>query len=250
MQPREVQVPELSASAVQQEVPITLLNADVSADLSTTAVQDEVPIESVSEASVVDPEGGYLELTGVQNLESETPVEAEGVETEHFVALKDGFEAVAAFQGGIIDDLNKMLEESKRVTAEEELQFTVKPIPGREFSNGISSDQMRQLERSVYEDGKSPTLDVEAVQKAWGEVTFANAPGGYAIKFAAERNAVQFFQPEMGQLPNGEYRATVRLPEGYWEGVKSAAEADHVSVEDWLTNELAQRLEDTFFGRR
>jgi hypothetical protein len=37
--------------------------------------------------------------------------------------------------------------------------------------------------------------------------------------------------------------------EGYWDGVVSAAEADNVSVEEWLTNELAQRLEDTFYGR-
>ena len=53
----------------------------------------------------------------------------------------------------------------------------------------------------------------------------------------------------MGQLATGEYRHTVRIAEGYVEGAKQQAEADGVSLEDWLTSQLNAYLEQFWFAQ-
>ena len=52
----------------------------------------------------------------------------------------------------------------------------------------------------------------------------------------------------LGELPTGEYRATVRIAEGYTEGAKQQAESDGVSLEDWLTIQLNAYLEQWWFA--
>ena len=47
----------------------------------------------------------------------------------------------------------------------------------------------------------------------------------------------------LGELPNGDYRATVRIAEVYAEGCRQQAEADGVSLEDWLSGHLGSYLE-------
>jgi hypothetical protein len=108
-----------------------------------------------------------------------------------------------------------------------ELQFTVKPTPGREFS--------------IYNDGKGLKPTIAYIEKAMDD----------GAKVEIEPNGDVKITPAVycGLLSNGDTRTTVLVREGYWDGVVSAAEADNVSVEEWLTNELAQRLEDTFYGR-
>lgn len=253
-------------------------------DLSAGEGQEEAAEEVDSEAVVGEPEGGGLETSPLQNLESGEVEEAAEAENEPIVAPLSDFGPVPAVPQEAFDTLADLMKQSEMVTGAGP-QFTVKPIPGREFSN-FGGPTEEQLARSIYHEGKekpelAPVIwegtkagqmteaQVGAFQKAWNEVTFPNVPGQYSIGVdfgagedksaaavirlengASDELLETFDIPRLGELPNGEYRATVRVPEGYWEGVKSAAEADHVSVEDWLTNELAQRLEDTFFGRR
>jgi hypothetical protein len=216
-----------------------------SAELSANVGQPEVPEEVEMEVVLGGRESTHLELTGVQNLESEAPA-TEGdtkgdIEGDTIVAHFDRLpEPTAAGE----DLLAAMLKES---ASEIFPQFNVKPIPGREFSN-FGGPTEEQLARSIYHEGKTPILDVAAVQKAWNEVTFNEAAQGFGDAFfaaghAQSKEAAKAFT-FLGELPNGDCRATVRISEVYVEGCKQQAEADGVSLEDWLTGHLGGYLEN------
>ena len=53
---------------------------------------------------------------------------------------------------------------------------------------------------------------------------------------------------DLGELSNGEFRATVRIREGYIEGIRQQAAADNMELEDWLTMRFADYIEQWFFA--
>jgi hypothetical protein len=252
----------------------------ISADLSTTEVQPEVPQEAASEAVLGECGGAPLELSPVQNLESEPQEDASEVESEAIVARLPLLDPIPAVPQEAFDTLAALVKQSEKATGVEEVQFTVKPIPGREFSN-FGGPTEEQLARSVYYEGKEqPEVDKVTLFQKNLDGQYVEMPGmpsgyyvkGYYVKFDAISSTIQFRQPEimgqehvpavdktyvhltengaikLGELPNGEYRATVRVAEGYIEGIKAQAEADNQSLEDWLTAQLQERLEQWFFA--
>ena len=60
--------------------------------------------------------------------------------------------------------------------------------------------------------------------------------------------SVRRLEPQMGELPSGEYRHTVRIAESYVEGAKQQAEADNMTLEDWLSLQLNTYLEQWWFA--
>ena len=236
-------------------------------EVSAVEVQPEGLVEAVLEGVDGDSEGEGLALESVQNLESKPPEEeiaAENPENEPIVAQTSSFEPVPAVSQEAFDTLEAMMKQSEVLTGTD-LKFTAKPIPGREFSDGMSPEQMRNLERSVYEDGKHTFVDVagvDGVRKVLsldeaakmglplvdGADTYVIYRDGVGEMWKSDGKIVSKIGEELnlnpvGELPTGEYRATVRLAEGYVEGAKQQAEADGISLEDWLTLQLNAYLE-------
>jgi hypothetical protein len=238
-----------ATTAGELEIPAVLAKESV----SLTEGHEEVAKEAVEEGVIGEPQGGNLESVFPGNGETKTVEAAAPGENEPIVAQSDDFDRLPEPTEAGEDLLAEMLKKSEEATGAGP-QFTVKPIPGREFSN-FGGPTEEQLARSVYEEGKTDPRDFAGIETT-RMITFEEAakmgykvPGGYDIKFNPEESTVQVFQSEMGLLPNGDTRTPVLVREGMWEGVVSAAKADEISVEEWLSNELSQRLEDTFFGR-
>ena len=236
MKPRENTVniqPSAQADTVAPEV-------EVSADAVQPEASEEVELEQV----LGESEGTPLGLSSLQNLDSQPQEEKLEVENTPIVAQEAVFEPFPAVPQEAFDTLEDLMKKSEEVSGAGP-QFTVKPIPGREYSD-LTPTTEAALARSVYQDGKSePEVDKVTVYRRTPDEQYFEVSGGYDITFDAVNSAVQIRQPEiMGQLPNGDYRATVRIAEVYVEGCKQQAESDGISLEDWLTGHLGSYLEN------
>jgi hypothetical protein len=206
--------------------------------LSTESAHEVVAEEAEMEVVLGGRETPPLELTGVQNLESEQP-EVEGVIDgvtggDTIVARNPIFEPIPAVPQGAFDTLEAMMKESKMATAVV-IEATLKEsasAPDRLGYADITEVTMKALAEA--REGK-PSDDINKTP-SFGDEFFA---AGYSQSKAAAR-AFTF----LGELPNGDYRATVRISETYVEGCKQQAEADGISLEDWLTGHLHSYLEN------
>jgi hypothetical protein len=230
--------------------------------LSTESAHEVVAEEAEMEVVLGGRETPPLELTGVQNLESEA-TDAGGVTGgDTIVAQNDDSDRLPEPTAAGEDLLAAMLKES---ASEIVPQFNVKPIPGREFSN-FGGPTEEQLARSIYEDGKTDprefagmeTVRMVTVEEAdkWkksygigidigmGEDRSSAAVVRLGENGAADELVAMLDLKPIGPLPNGEYRATVRIAEVYAEGCRQQAEADGISLEDWLTGHLGSYLEN------
>jgi hypothetical protein len=236
MKPRENTVniqPSAQADTVAPEV-------EVSADAVQPEASEEVELEQV----LGESRGEGLGLSPVQNLDSQPQEEEPEAEKAPIVAQEAVFESLPTVPQEAFDTLEALMAKSQEATGVGP-EFTVKPIPGREYSD-LTPTTEAALARSVYQDGKSePEVDKVTVYRQTTDGQYAEFPGGYDITFDAVNSAVQIRQPEiMGQLPNGDYRATVIITEVYVEGCKQQAESDGISLEDWLTGHLGSYLEN------
>ena len=208
-------------------------------EVSGTAVQPEVPLEAVPEGVEGEQKGGRQELTGVQILDPEPEMEVVLGENEPIVAQNPVLEPPPAVPQTVFDDLNRMMEESRRVTGADP-QFT---------ANMITFEEAAKMGLPPVEgaDGYVIGIDV-GIGKSRTEID----PRNYYQIPAEDKTQVKLTETgaiKLGELPNGEYRATVRVGEGYIEGIKAQAEADGQSLEDWLTFQLQERLEQWFFAK-
>jgi hypothetical protein len=183
------------------------------AEVSGVEVQPEVPEEAVLEGVDGNSEGGTLRLEGVQILDSQPQKEGESAENPEngvIVAQSEGFEPVPAVSQEAFDTLEAIMKESKAATgATKNEPEVIPPWHGKMMDEALAAL-------------KDPIRTVLATTTMEGVVTE---------------------EVQMGELPNGEYRATVRLAEGFVEGAKQQAEADGISLEDWLTLQLNAYLE-------
>jgi hypothetical protein len=53
----------------------------------------------------------------------------------------------------------------------------------------------------------------------------------------------------IGQQPDGTFKLVVTIAEGYFEGIKSQAESDGVTPEEWVSTRLGDYMEQWWFGR-
>ena len=256
MKPR--QTPVNTAVSTELEVPVSEI------EVSGTAAQEEAVKEAVVEGVEGNESGVPLESGGVQILDSEYAEVGEELQNTPIVAQKPDFEPLPAVPQEAFDMLEDLMKKSEEVSGAD-LQFTVRQIPGREFSN-FGGPTKEQLARSIYEDGKTDPREfagMETVRMVTAEEadkwkkTYAigvdygsgEDKGAAAIVRLGENGAadevVEMLDLKpIGTLPNGDYRATVRIGEVYVEGCKQQAEADGISLEDWLTIHLSSYLEN------
>jgi hypothetical protein len=171
-------------------------------------------------------------------------------EKEPIVALIE--EAPAVHQEAF-DELEQLMADSQTVGSSP--IFTVKPIPGREFSN-FGGPTEEELAKSIYEDGKAEVIDAEYVEVREGD----GDPTGADLDAAAEQGGYQFkrhpggkieYRPngatpvfsELGLQPDGSFIVPVRIEEGYWNAVKEWAEAVDLTPEQWLYNLVTSNVE-------
>lgn len=197
------------------------------APVSRESAHEEVAEEVEMEVVLGEQKGEGLELRGVQNLDSGQLEAAGDTGGDTIVAHFPVFEPKSYGPALQVDPetataLDAMIAASKEERLAEATEAILAPDDPRNFA-GFETTR---------------TISFEEAAKMGYKM-----PGGLDIKFNAERHAVQFFQPEMGELSNGEYRATVRIAECYVEGCRQQAEADGVSLEDWLTGHLHSYLE-------
>lgn len=110
-----------------------------------------------------------------------------------------------------------------------------------------------------------PALDPDAFKKVLDKPTFyrsapvqnldpialakASIEAGLQSPIRYKRVGVAECQlSDLGELSNGEFRATVRIREGYIEGIRQQAAADNMELEDWLTMRFADYIEQWFFA--
>jgi hypothetical protein len=217
------------------EVQEVVKESPTAAEVSAVEVQPEGPVEVVLEGAEGNSAGGALETKGVQNLESqpqEEEIAAENPENEPIVAQTVDFEPVPAVSQEAIDTLAAIMKESEVLTGAQTVAVEMaQPFSGEGEAKPVLVTRENGLVvgfQPVSEDGKAKPM----------------TDGGREIRSSV------IFGPQMGILPSGDTRSTVLVREGYWEGVVSAAAADGISIEEYLTRELGERLEDTFFGRR
>ena len=182
--------------------------------------------EPVLEAEVRNETPGNLEpengSESLQNLEQKEAIVAHDDD-----ALEEPSEAG--------NDLLAALNESG------EPQFTVKPIPGREFSN-FGGPTEEELARSVYEDGKGDSETamsigigtVKDLQPPCGGVPMGQMQPAIIYEASGGKEGLA----RVGPQPDGTTKVVVSIQEGYWDAVQQWAEADNVPVEQWLSDRL------------
>ena len=216
----------------------------VSTTPSVAVGREEAPIEGEIEAVSGIAEGGNHDFSSRQNSDSTGPevgeevsISPKAVESAPIVARNEFSEPLPAVSQEAFDSLAAMMKASENLTGADP-QFTVKPIPGREYSNLMGPTE-EQLARAIYYEGKS-----DGGKEIRSSIIYEM---GVDVATGSERVVTNKVTP-LGELPNGEYRSTVRVGEGYIEGIKAQAEADGQSLEDWLTFQLQERLEQWFFA--
>jgi hypothetical protein len=200
----------------------------------------------------LEPENGENSL---QNLENSGPIVAHDDDV-----LEEPSEAG-----------NELLE---ALSQSGEPQFTVKPIPGREFAD-LGGPTLEQMARSIYEDGRTQApVDLETamevgtgttqeLQPPCGGVPMGSAAGGYAIGvdygLGSDKGAMAVIKrgdglavpdellatfgiASIGPQPDGSEKFIVTVQEGYTEAVRQWAEADGVPVERWLSDRLYEYI--------
>jgi hypothetical protein len=209
-------------------------------EVSAVVVQPEVPEEAEMEVVLGESDGAPLGLEGVQILDSEYAEVGEEVEKEPTVAEMPVFEPMPAVPQEAFDTLAALMKESEEITGVEIAQ----PFSGEGEGMPILVTRKDGLVvgfQPIPEDGKAPNpVTIAYIEKAMDEGAKVEIDPNGDVRIMP---AVHF-----GELPNGEYRATIRLPEGYVEGIKAQAEADNQSLEDWLSFQLQERLELWFFA--
>ena len=222
------------------EVQEVVKESPTAAEVSAVEVQPEGPVEVVLESAEGNSAGGALETKGVQNLESkpqEAEIAAENPENEPIVAQTVDFEPVPAVSRQAIDTLAACIEESKAASG-----APLAPDDPRNFTaNSLLCED---------DEAAGSEVDKVTVYRKTPDGEYVEMPGAEDWLASNAPGSRLSYHPPMGPLSSGDTRSTVLVREGYWEGVESAAKADGVSVEEWLTRELGERLEDTFFGRR
>jgi hypothetical protein len=275
MQPRQgVEVPkesptEVSGVEVQPEVPKEAVLEGVGGDsdggaLETKGVQNleskpQVGAEEVKTEPIVAQPSGFEPvpavpqeafdtlaammkasevLTGAQTVavEMAQPFSGEGEAKPVLVTRENGL--VVGFQPISEEGKTKPelaaddprnfagIETTRMITFEEAAKMGLPPV---EVADGYSIFHGRQ-----YAIG---------IDKGIGEDHGAAAVIRMGENGAPDELVETLGLTTLGELPTGEYRATVRLAEGYVEGAKQQAEADGISLEDWLTLQLNAYLE-------
>jgi hypothetical protein len=225
------------------------------AEVSGVEVQPEVPKEAVLEGVGGDSEGEGLALESVQNLESKPQKEVDAAEnpengvivaqTGDSASLEEQLQRSA--EGGVPAELAGLEPTTwptyggiERGPAPADINKTL-PLAPDDPRNFGGVEVIRTI--SFEEAEKIKKQYVIGVDCAAGEDHGAAAVVRLGANGAADELVEMLDLKPIGELATGEYRATVRLAEGYVEGAKQQAEADGISLEDWLTLQLNAYLE-------
>jgi hypothetical protein len=215
------------------------------AEVSGVEVQPEVPKEAVLEGVGGDSEGEGLALESVQNLESKPQKEVDAAENPE--------NGVIVAQTGDSASLEEQLQRSAEGGVPAELAG-LEPTTWPTYGGIERGPAPADINKTLPLDGEGETLEVDKINvkvyRKTPDGEYVEMPGAEDWLASNAPGSRLSYHPPMGPLSSGDTRSTVLVREGYWEGVESAAKADGVSVEEWLTRELGERLEDTFFGRR
>jgi hypothetical protein len=140
-----------------------------------------------------------------------------------------------------------VIEDGKvRILSDAEMEAFVESAKAA-FTAEIENEQIFDVGQQFPVTMKDGTI----VHKFGGEPFMPKPPTARDfILTKSGRRKLAEAELEIGELPTGEYRHTVRILEGYIEGIKTQADADDLSLEDWLTRELGQALEARFHGGR
>lgn len=214
MKPRSTAVN--TAVSTEQEAPVQEV------EVSKNSGQPEVVSETVQVWSDEKPNGGSLDLKPVQNLELAEGVISEVTGGDTVVAQKPVFEDVPLVTKSVLDDLEKMMAESKEAA-------------GAETEKNEDKEKKLDAIVELIREEQRPRPYPEADGIPLEDHTWPTYGGIDRKKYA--------IGAELGELPNGEYRATVKIAEGYVEGVKQQSEADNMTMEEWLSLQLNERLE-------
>ena len=264
---------------VAQEVPLVAAET-VSADASAVEVQPEVVVEAVQEAVGGNSEGTPLGLEGVQNLESKPEELAEELQKGAIVAQNSPFGAVPDVPQEAFDTLAAMMKASEVLTGAQTVAVEMaQPFSGEGEGKPVLVTRENGLVvsfQTIPEDDNTKPGMISFEEAAKMGLPPVEGAGGYSIfhgkqyaigvdagigeehgaavvirlgeNGAPDESVEELGLTTLGELPTGEYRATVRIAEGYTEGAKQQAESDGVSLEDWLTIQLNAYLEQWWFA--
>lgn len=179
-----------------------------------------------------------LSTDTVSNLSENEPIEAaseasEMPENSHDVSTDSG-ESQLAKEPNIVsanaqenaDSLAKAMEDSREADAPVDSKIVDQPWTQHE-ADALSAE----LDRIASDPASSPD------QKEFAESLKESIPaqlGGLPV------------YPDLGQLADGSYRATVLIPEGYFETIELEAEAQSQTVEGWISERFTEYLEGWF----
>ena len=227
----------------------------VSTTPSVAVGREEAPIEGEIEAVSGIAEGGNHDFSSRQNSDSTGPevgeevsISPKAVESAPIVARNTNFIHFSDVSEHTIDSLEEMLKASEKVT-----ELDPRDYAGIETSRMITFEEAAKMGLPPVEgadgysifNGKQYAIGID---KGIGEDHGAASVIRLGENGDPDELVETLGMTTLGELPNGEYRSTVRVGEGYIEGIKAQAEADGQSLEDWLTFQLQERLEQWFFA--
>lgn len=187
--------------------------------------------------------------TIVHKFGGDTPFKPKPPKAEDLVITKSGREKLAEAAGV---DAGEVSPEDLRKLAE-------KMVPV--LSEGLDPRKFLQPNKR-YAIGMDSALGADKTVAAVVEVGPQGGPDRlvemlmsreeiekrYPILTLDKDGSVRRLEPQMGELPTGEYRHTVRIAEAYVEGAKQQAEADNMALEDWLSLQLNTYLENWWYA--
>lgn len=201
--------------------------AQEEASLPTTEGHEELPSDPIQEHVPAAVGGGDLESVSAEQPEEVSEPEAEKEPelhaTEVPAAPEEAFDALAAVM--------KASEGASGAEPQVDRIDIYRQTPDHEYILQQSAEIDRLAEKMLPEM-------MEGLEKI---VPICEDSAEFELKCGLQAFA-------MGILPTGEYRHTVRIAESYVEGAKQQAEADGVSLEDWLTIQLHAYLEQYWWA--
>jgi predicted HicB family RNase H-like nuclease len=166
---------------------------------------------------------GRQETRGVEALSVEKPVASNEGQEEGVNEPVSGPADRLQRGGGLLDEISPISHKTEEI----------EKMPSVAVSEEQSLDEI--LAQSVLEDGKK--------WEAGKVVTLPEMMHEDAVKKLELWKQNQVLQSELGEQPDRSFKIAVRLEEGYIEPVRQWAEAEGLSVEEWVARQFSHYLE-------
>ena len=190
-----------------------------------------------------------------------TAIDSQEPENTPDLGSAEGSESVVPLEGELVDLGEKEAENVEndeiaqpRSEVANEVETPSKEVEKEENAQPSSLEEMLAASALTYDDITEVTLQNLASERKPQHFQVLKEIDPHPFVF---KDGVRGLRPGdiietiplLGQQPDGSYKLVVAIPEGYIEGVKTQAELDNMTPEEWVSFRLAEYFEQWWFAQ-